>query len=185
MKKLFYLTKGIIMLSFVGFSLLGCSNEPLLDSQEASLKASTAKKSDSEKLKKYHFTASLKGSNEVPSVDSKATGEIIVSINKEETKIHYKLIVANIDDVIQSHFHVAPAGANGGVVAFLFGPNPIPQPSGPFDGVLAEGDIEAGNVINSMAGDLGALIEAIRAGNVYANVHTNTNKGGEIRGNLK
>ena len=172
------------MLLSLGFSLLGCSNEPLLDSQEATLKASTAKKSDSDKVK-YHFTASLKGSNEVPAIDSKATGEIIVSINKEETKIHYKLIVANIEDVIQSHFHVAPVGASGKVVAFLFGPNPIPQPSGPFSGILAEGDIEAGDVINDLAGDLGALIEAIRAGNVYANVHTNTNKGGEIRGNLK
>jgi len=185
MKRMFYATNGVLMLFIMGLSLVGCSSEPLLETQEASLKAAALKNSDSDKSMKYHFTATLKGSNEVPGVDSEATGEIIVSINKDETKIHYKLIVANIEDVIQSHFHVAPAGVNGKVVAFLFGPNPIPQPSGPFNGILAEGDIEAEDVINDLAGDLGALIEAIRAGNVYANVHTNTNKGGEIRGQLR
>ena len=183
MKKLFYLTKGILMLTTLGFLLTGCTNEPILDFQEANLKSAATKKSDDSD--KYHFTASLKGSNEVPANDSKSVGEIIVSINKEETKIHYKLIVANIENVIQSHFHIAPAGSNGGVAAFLFGPNPIPQPAGPVNGILAEGDIEAGNVINSIAGDLGALIDAIRAGNVYANVHTTAHPGGEIRGNLK
>jgi hypothetical protein len=184
MKRLFNLTKAILMLLTLGISQLGCTNEPILEFQEASLKTSITEKSSANRTNQSRFNASLNGGNEVPAVETHAVGQAIVTISKDETKIHYKLIVANIDDVIQSHFHVAPAGTNGGVVAFLFGPNPIPQPSGPFNGVLAEGDIMASNVIGSIAGDLDALIAAIRSGNVYINVHTNTNKGGEIRGQL-
>lgn len=181
MKKLFYLTKGMLMLTTLGFLITGCSNEPLLDQQEANLKASVSKKSDSDESKKYHFTASLKGSNEVPGNDSKSVGQAVVSINEDETEIHFKLIVANIKDVRMSHFHLGAEGANGQVVAFLFGPDLLPSPNG----VIAEGVIKAGNVIGPLAGDLNALIENIRSGNIYVNVHTVAHPGGEIRGNLK
>lgn len=129
---------------------------------------------------KYNFTASLKGDNEVPAVETHAAGNIIVKIAKDESYINYKLIVANIEDVLFSHFHVAPAGQNGAVVAFLY---PGPVVSNP-DGILAEGVITADDVVGPMAGDLAALITAIRNGGIYTNVHTAINRGGELRGQL-
>jgi hypothetical protein len=109
--------------------------------------------------------------------------------------LYYKLIVANIDNVVASHLHIGPAGQNGSVVAFLFGS--VPPGGGRFDGVLATGSITAANLVGPLAGQpLSALIDAIEAGNAYVNVHTNdgvdpTNTGpgdfpgGEIRGQIR
>ncbi|WP_337134509.1 CHRD domain-containing protein, partial [Staphylococcus aureus] len=87
-------------------------------------------------------------------------------------ELHYKLIVTNIENVVASHIHLAPAGANGPVVAFLYGP--AAPGGGRSDGVLAEGTITAANLVGPLAGHpLSDLIAAMEAGNAYVNVHTN------------
>jgi len=175
------------MLTTLGFLITGCSNEPILDQQEANLKTSVSEKSNADRSKRLHFNTSLKGSNEVPSVDTKAVGELIVSISKDETSIHFKLIVANIKaNVTGSHFHMAPVGANAGVVVNLLNISDFPPPTtAPVNGVLAEGTITESNLSGALAGKpLSDLISAIRAGNIYVNVHTTNNPGGEIRGQL-
>ncbi len=132
-----------------------------------------------------HFHTSLKGANEVPTPQiTNAVGQVTVKITKDESKIHYKITVGNIENVTAAHFHFAKGGVNGfgAPVAPLYS-NPA-QPSGPDDGVLAEGDIMAGDVINAFAGDLVALIDAMRAGNIYVNVHTQQVPGRLIRGQL-
>ncbi|TVZ57806.1 CHRD domain-containing protein [Flavobacteriaceae bacterium MAR_2010_105] len=178
--------KSILLLLFFSFSVFGCSNEPLIDSQLESTDSKyiiNKNESNSKKGSMFHFTAHLNGKNEVPPFDTDATGQAIVRIAPDESWIAYKLIVANIENVTASHFHMAPAGANGGVVAFLF-MNPDPQPSGPANGVIAEGVITSENVIGNIAGDLSALIEAIRSGTIYVNVHSTNKPSGEIRGQL-
>jgi hypothetical protein len=183
MKKLFYLSKGILLLLFLGYSLTGCSNEPILSTREASLKTSVADKSGTNHSNQFHFNASINGKNSVPAKDTKAVGEVIVNISKNESTVHYKVMVANIKNVVASHFHLAPAGSNGKVVVPLFA-NPNPQPSGPMNGIMAEGDITASDVFGELAGDLDGFIEAIRSGNIYINIHTMDNPAGEIRGQL-
>ncbi|MGB5369175.1 MAG: CHRD domain-containing protein, partial [Flavobacteriaceae bacterium] len=131
---------------------------------------------------KFNFTTSLKGSNEVPAAITKAAGHVSVKISKDEQSIYYKITAANIDDVRASHFHLAPTGVNGPVVVTLYS-NPV-QPSGPQNGVLAEGVVTAANVTGTLAGDLVSLISAIRTGNIYVNVHTSNYPGGELRGQL-
>ena len=183
MKKSFYFTKGILLLLALGFFLTGCTNEPILDTQEAALKTSVSDKSSSNHSNQFHFNASINGKNSIPEKDTKAVGEVIVNISKDELTVHYKVTVANIKNVTASHFHMAPPGSNAGVVVPLFA-NPNPQPSGPMNGVMAEGDITASDVIGALAGDLAGFIEAVRSGNIYINIHTMQNPGGEIRGNL-
>ena len=183
MKKSFYFTKGILLFLFLGYSLTGCTNEPILGTQEAALKTSVSDKSSANHSNQFHFNASINGRNSVPAKDTKAVGEVIVNISKDESIVHYKVMVANIKNVVASHFHLAPAGSNGGVVVPLFA-NPNPQPSGPMNGIMAEGDITASDVVGVLAGDLDGFIEAIRSGNIYINIHTMQNPGGEIRGNL-
>ena len=183
MKKTFYLTKGILLLLTLGFSLTGCTNEPLLGTQEAALKTSVSDKSSGNHSNQFHFNAPINGENSVPAKDTKAVGEVIVNISKDETTVHYKVMVANIENVVASHFHMAPPGSNGGIVVPLFA-NPNPQPSGPMNGIMAEGDITASDVVGALVGDLDGFIEAIRSGNIYINIHTTANPGGEIRGNL-
>src|SRR2546430_2493749 len=68
------------------------------------------------------FTAHLSTSQEVqtPPVTGHAQGEAIFHLNSDGTELSYKLIVANINDVLFAHIHMAPAGENGAVVAFLY-----------------------------------------------------------------
>ncbi|WP_218916406.1 CHRD domain-containing protein [Calidithermus chliarophilus] len=141
------------------------------------------------------FVAQLSGGEEVPANDSRARGNALFGLSADGSELHYKLIVANIENVVASHIHLAPAGANGPVVAFLYGP--AAPGGGRSDGVLAEGTITAANLVGPLAGHpLSDLIAAMEAGNAYVNVHTNdgvappnTGPGdipsGEVRGQIR
>jgi hypothetical protein len=126
------------------------------------------------------FTAELSGANEVPSVESEGEGVAIVNLSREG--IRYKLAVENIDEVTQAHIHIGAPGENGPVVAFLFG---FVDGGVTIDGVLARGTITEADLVGPLAGQpLSALVEAIRSGNAYVNVHTVDHPAGEIRGQL-
>lgn len=134
-----------------------------------------------------NFRAHLSGGNEVPPADTLAQGQAIFQLSKDGTELHYKLIAANIDNMLQAHIHLAPEGANGAVVAWLYpsGP-PATLIPGRFSGVLAEGTITAASLVGPLAGQpLSALIDAIQAGNTYVNVHTTQFPPGEIRGQIR
>jgi hypothetical protein len=85
-----------------------------------------------------------------------------------------------------AHIHLAPAGANGSVVAWLYPSSPPAQLiPGRSNGILAEGVITAANLIGPLAGgSMEDLLEAMQAGNTYVNVHTVQFPGGEIRGQI-
>ncbi|MBT8266898.1 MAG: CHRD domain-containing protein [Bacteroidia bacterium] len=155
------------------FLFSGCSPESQGVTSDEELRAHS---------KKRTYTTSLNGRNEVPSNESKGAGVAIVKISKDGNSIWYKVNTANVDDVWGAHFHLAPEGSNGGVVAALYA-NPD-QPSGPANGVLAQGVITAEDVVGALAGDLDALIQAIKDGMIYVNVHTEGIPSGELRGQL-
>jgi len=141
-----------------------------------------------------NFVAHLSASGEVPSNESLAQGQAIFHLSADGTQLDYKLIAANTDNVVFAHIHLAPAGVNGPVVAFLFGP--AAAGGGRFSGLLAEGTITEDDLIGPLAGqELTDLVDAMLAGNTYVNVHTNdgvapvgTGPGdlpaGEIRGQI-
>ncbi len=144
----------------------------------------------------FFVAAPLSAGEEVPSNDSRARGNATFNVSADGLSIEYRLIVANIENVVASHIHCcAPAGVNAGVVAFLAGP--FPAGGGRVDGVLATGTITAANLIGPLAGHpLADLLSAMQAGNTYVNVHTNdgvppTNTGpgdfpgGEIRAQIR
>lgn len=170
----FGITKSILLL--FALMMAGCTTDDVPNTEIVEYDSSVRTEN------RYNFSTSLKGENEVqdPAVETRAVGQAIVKISRDETYLEYKLIVANIDDVLASHFHMAPAGSNGGVVAFLFS-GPVTNP----DGVLAEGVITEDDLIGALAGaDFQDLIDAIRAGNIYVNVHSTEYPAGEIRGQL-
>jgi len=141
-----------------------------------------------------NFSIHLSGDSEVPVRDTLAQGQAIFHVSKDESALEYKLIVANIENVVASHIHVGADGVNGPVVAFLAG-NFAPG-GGRTDGVLAEGTITAANLVGPLAGHpFSDLLNAIRDGNAYVNVHTNDGvppvdtgpgdfPGGEVRGDF-
>lgn len=139
--------------------------------------------------------AHLSARDEVPSNASLAQGQAIFHLSSDGTQLDYKLNAANIDNVVFAHIHLGPPGVNGPVVAFLHGP--AAPGGGRFSGVLDQGTITAADLIGPLTGqDLTALVDAIRAGNTYVNVHTDdgvapggTGPGdlpaGEIRGQIR
>ena len=129
------------------------------------------------------FHAILEGDEEVPPVDSDAKGAAIFRTSNDGTELHYRLIVANIEDVTAAHIHLAPRGENGDIVAFLFDPEEPTE--GRTNGVLAEGTITSADLVGPLEGStLSELIDEIEAGNTYVNVHTVDHPSGEIRGQI-
>jgi hypothetical protein len=136
-----------------------------------------------------NFRAHLNGANEVadPAVITQAQGQAIFQLSKDGTALSYMLTVADIDDIRQSHIHLAPTGVNGSVVVWLYPSAPpavlIP---GVFNGVLAQGTIVAADLVGPLAGQpLSSLLAAMEAGNTYVNVHTTAYPPGEIRGQIR
>lgn len=141
------------------------------------------------------FVARLRGSEEVPPVPTIARGIAIFTVKDNGSAIDYKLFSARLENPVQAHIHLAPQSTNGGVVATLYGsasPN-----TGVTNGKLSDGTITAADLSGPLAGQpLSALIEAMRQGNAYVNVHTddgiaplNSGPGdfvaGEIRGQIE
>ena len=116
-------------------------------------------------------------------------------LSEDGSALAYRLIVANIENVVQSHIHIGPAGQNGPVGVFLYGR--VAPGGGRTDGVLAEGTITASDFVGPLAGmAMSDLLDHILAGNAYVNVHTddgvaptNTGSGdfasGEVRGQIR
>jgi hypothetical protein len=136
----------------------------------------------------------LSGDEEVPVRMTNAQGQAIFHLSKDGTELNYKLIVANIENVVQAHIHLGQPGVNGNIVVFLYGL--VAPGGGRTNGVLAEGTITSDDLINDLAGQsLSALLDQMAAGNAYVNVHTNDGvappntgpgdfPGGEIRGQI-
>lgn len=135
--------------------------------------------------------------------DSRAQGQAIFRVSSDGSTVDFRLIASNIDNVFMAHIHCAPSGTNGPIRMWLYpgtpGPagTPGPSGSGPQNGVLASGTFSPTGVIcpASAVGQDMPLLDAIRAGLTYVNVHTNDGvapadtgpgdfPGGEIRGQL-
>jgi hypothetical protein len=160
----------------------------------ASVSSSRAMASGGREAFPGNFVAVLSGGEEDPPVPTRARGVALFEVAPDGSAIHYKLIVANIHNVVMAHIHLGPRGVNGPVVAWLFGP--VPPGGGRFDGVLEEGTITEDHLTGPLAGkSLHDLLKEMVDGNTYVNVHTNdgidplnTGPGdmltGEIRGQI-
>ncbi len=149
--------------------------------------------------KNREFAAKLSGNNEVPIRVTGAKGEAEMKVQKQGDRIRFKLEVEDVKNLWMAHFHLGAAGTNGPIVVWLLprqGPAPAQSIPGESDGKIAQGEITAADLVGPLAGQpLSALIDAIDAGNIYVNVHTNDFvdppntgagdfPGGEIRGQV-
>ena len=91
----------------------------------------------------------------------------------------YTLAVVGIEAFSQAHIHQGAAGTNGGIIAFLASHDPAVSGD-----VLIEGTLRTSDLIGALAGDWDGFLADLVAGNLYVNVHTSANLGGEIRGQL-
>lgn len=134
---------------------------------------------------KDSFKARLIGYSEVPSVSTEASGQFRARIDDRDDEISYRLEFEDLEaPVLFAHIHVGQKDVNGGVSAFLCGGGGLdacPQ-EGVVTGVIEPADIvgPAGQGIAAMEFD--ELVDAMRAGVTYTNVHSQKFPGGEIRG---
>jgi hypothetical protein len=113
-----------------------------------------------------NLKADLKASNEVPPNDSKGTGSVTATFDTTSKKLDWKGSYSGLSGpATAAHFHgPGEAGKNAGVAV------PISATSSPFEGSATLTDAQAADLMS---------------GKWYANIHTATNKGGEIRGQME
>jgi len=119
-----------------------------------------------------HFTASLRGAQEVPAVTTSATGTGSFVLNDAMTELTFDITVCGLSGPITgAHFHKGAFGTVGPVVrAFT---------------TEFVGNTVSGKWQSTDAQPLTPeLVQELFAGNIYVNVHTAANPGGEIRGQL-
>ena len=136
----------------------------------------------------------LSGYQEVPAISTEASGKFEAKVPKGGGPIEYELRYAGIPDVTQAHLHFAQKGVNGAIVVFIcsnLGNGPAGTPACPADSATLTGDVTSEDVLATSpnqgiaAGELDELKRAVRAGVVYANVHSTEFAGGEIRAQLR
>ena len=139
--------------------------------------------------------ANLDGYQEVPSVATRASGVFTARPNSERTEVEYTLTYAGMQaPVTQAHIHFAQISVNGAIVVWLCGsatnPGPAgtpacPQGAGTVSGIFRAADVQATPTTQQLAaGQITALVEAMRSNSAYVNVHTTASPGGEIRGQI-
>lgn len=123
------------------------------------------------------FIANLSGANEVPAVQTSASGTATFTLMQDGT-VSFTITVSQIQNVVAAHIHDGASGVNGNVILDLFVPA---QPTGSVNGTLASGTFDNSGV---KQGNLGDLLDRMRARTAYVNVHTQQNGAGEIRGQI-
>jgi hypothetical protein len=112
-----------------------------------------------------NLKADLKGTNEVPPNDSKASGSVTATYDTASKKLTWKGSYSGLTGPASAaHFHSGEAGKNGGVVLPISGGD-----KSPFEGSATLTDAQAADLM---------------AGRLYVNVHTAAHKAGEIRGQV-
>lgn len=138
------------------------------------------------------FNTHLTGKDQVPSRETKASGQAQLALSNDKTTLDFRVNVANIENVVAVRLGNATTGATGPDVAVLFGP--VAPGGGKSTGVLAKGTLTTANFVGPMAGKtMAEFVAEIEAGRIYITVVTDDGVGvpdekpgdfasGEIRG---
>jgi hypothetical protein len=144
------------------------------------------------------FKANMDGAQCLPEpIKTTATGTVELRLSADGKKVNYKVTLDKLLNPSQADLHFGNASQNGQVVAKLWPQGNAAARRGEFTGVLVEGSFDASDLVGPMTGSpMSDLLDEIRAGNTYVNVHTYDGMDppysgpgdyriGEIRGQLK
>ena len=140
------------------------------------------------------FREQLSGYQETPvALSTTGSGQAVVEINATGDEISFRLSYAELEgDVTQAHIHFGATAQTGGISVFFcsnLGNGPAGTQECPEAPATVTGTLTADDVIGPAgqgiaAGQFAELVDAIRAGVTYVNVHSTLYPGGEIRGQL-
>ena len=115
------------------------------------------------------YQATLNGWQEVPPVDTQATGKAWFTMSSDLSQLDFHMTVSDIEDITASHLHTGWAGQNGPVAILLYDGTGSFGPDNPLSGIVP---LDAQNVLDLISGYF------------YTNVHTMAHASGEIRGQV-
>lgn len=149
------------------------------------------------------FSARLRGLNEVPPVATEARGSFSAKLSSDDSAITYEVSYQNLSTpILFSHIHFGFPKEATGIMVFLCGPA-AGQPGGPPAGTpnpppcqgttsgTVTGTLTAANVIGPNAqgitpgADFAKVVQALRGGAAYVNVHSTRSPAGEVRGQVR
>ena len=105
-------------------------------------------------------------------------------------KLHYVFRYSGLEGgaSLFAHVHFGQRSVAGGVSFFLCGgstkPTPCPNGSGTVEGDVGPADVVGPNAQGIEPGSFAEILQAMRAGQAYANIHTTRWPTGEIRGQI-
>jgi hypothetical protein len=129
-----------------------------------------------------NFTALLSGSNETPGIASGAGGTATITLNTATRTVTYRVDVYNLPSgATAAHFHAAGPGVSGPVVVNFTVQMNISNDFS-ISGTASAADLvpRADQGIRSWDD----FIQALTLGQIYVNVHSSVNPGGEVRGQV-
>ncbi len=141
-----------------------------------------------------NVSGGLDGYQEVPSVSSSGSGTFNASLGPDGESLKYTLTYKDLEGAVQqAHIHFGQPAVNGGIAVFLCsnlgngpaGTQACPAPPATVTGTITAADVIGPTAQGIAATELGELLQAIRSGVTYANVHTTKHPGGEIRAQTK
>lgn len=129
-----------------------------------------------------NFTAQLSGANEIPGVVSGSGGTATISLNPATRVVTYKIDVYNMPSgTTGAHFHAGGPGVSGPVVVNF------PVVNNISNDFAISGTATATDLVPRVAQGVGSwedFVQALTLGQIYVNVHSSVNPGGEIRGQV-
>ena len=130
------------------------------------------------------FGAFLTGRQELPAVQTDGSAIAQFELEDDGTLEFELRAIRAIENVTQAHIHLGARGQNGPVVAFLFGLDPGEDFR--HGERIARGTLNDSNVIArpGFTPTISNLVERMRQGRAYVNVHTIDHPAGEVRGQI-
>jgi hypothetical protein len=139
----------------------------------------------------------LTGYEETPlTISSTGSADFRARIDRFGDEIHYRLSYRDLESTVtQAHIHFGARATSGGISVWLCANNPPitnappgtqPCPAQPatISGTIGPEDVMGPTGQGIEVGAFDELLDAIRAGVTYANIHTVDRPGGEIRAQL-
>ena len=126
------------------------------------------------------LSATLNGMQEIPSNNSSATGAAIFK-QGDNNSVSYEINAAGLDNVMEAHLHLGKIGTNGDPIVMLFNSGP----TGVINGTLVSGKFTAADFVGPMSGiSIADLLNKMKTGEIYVNIHTGSFPDGELRGQI-
>src|SRR6185436_1645900 len=137
----------------------------------------------------------LTGYEETPSaVSTTGNGTFNARISNDGSRIDWELSYNDLEGAVQqAHIHFGQKGVTGPISVFLCtnlgngpaGTQPCPAPPATISGTITAVDVtNLANERGISAGEFDELLNAMRAGVTYVNVHSTRWPGGEIRSQI-